>query len=351
MRRELNCFLSIKGNNDGEDGFPFKPFVSLLHSLEDNFVTGKAVKILSTLLVEYAEDCIEQAQEVVRWCLAHIKGNEDDLEKIYVAIAGLQVILRRDSFRPLFAEQDGITLLAQILQRNMGKQQLLYQTMYCLWIVTFNERIAAKVYRTEGLIFQIVEIIRKKAKIKIRRIALATLRNMLGKSKGNNKQMIESGFPRVLRYLNQKKWGDTDIDDDLKLLTETLEAEVDEMTSFDMYKKEVLSGNLQWSPVHKSEKFWKENIGRFEENNFEVIQVLVTILKESKDPIHLSVACYDLGEFVRLHPRGRREISEKDGKKEIMLLMTHANDEVQKYALLCVQKMFVNNWEYLPRGN
>jgi len=260
--------------------------------------------------------------------------------------------LRRDSFRPLFAEQNGTAFLALILERNMGKQQLLYQTIYCLWILTFNEKIAAKVHREEGLILRIVEIIRKKAKIKIRRIALATLKNILGKSKANNQQMIEAGFPRVLRYLNQQKWGDEDIDNDLKILTETLETEVDEMTSFDIYRKEIHSGNLQWSPVHKSEKFWKENIGRFEENNFEVISVLVNILKESKDPLQLSVACYDLGEFVRLHPRGRREISDKDGKKVIMMLMTHANEEVQKYALLCVQKMFVNNWEYLPtRGN
>lgn len=32
-----------------------------------------------------------------------------------------------------------------------------------------------------------------------------------------------------------------------------------------------MSGNLVWSLVHRSEKFWRENVGRFEENNFKVL--------------------------------------------------------------------------------
>lgn len=34
----------------------------------------------------------------------------------------------------------------------------------------------------------------------------------------------------------------------------------------------VRSGRLQWSPVHKSDKFWRENAPRFNEKNFELIK-------------------------------------------------------------------------------
>ena len=38
-----------------------------------------------------------------------------------------------------------------------------------------------------------------------------------------------------------------------------------------------------------------------------------------------------------------------DAKSAVMTLMTHPDAGVQKEALLAVQKMMVNNWEYLSR--
>jgi len=43
-------------------------------------------------------------------------------------------------------------------------------------------------------------------------------------------------------------------------------------------------------------------------------------------------------------------LSQLDGKLAIMQLMTHPDEEVQKHALMCVQKMMVHNWEYLARA-
>jgi len=45
------------------------------------------------------------------------------------------------------------------------------------------------------------------------------------------------------------------------------------MSSFDRFKHEILSGKLDpSSPSHKSERFWRENFTRFEENGFEVLK-------------------------------------------------------------------------------
>ena len=44
------------------------------------------------------------------------------------------------------------------------------------------------------------------------------------------------------------------------------------VSSFDEYSSELKSGRLEWSPVHKSEKFWRENAGRLNEKNYELLK-------------------------------------------------------------------------------
>jgi len=46
------------------------------------------------------------------------------------------------------------------------------------------------------------------------------------------------------------------------------------LTSFEKYEKEIDSDNLEWGPIH-SEKFWKENVKRFEDKDFLIIKYLI----------------------------------------------------------------------------
>jgi V-type H+-transporting ATPase subunit H len=71
-----------------------------------------------------------------------------------------------------------------------------------------------------------------------------------------------------------------------------------------MYTKEVESGKLYWSQVHK-EKFWRENVNRFEENDFSLVISLIKFL-DSLDVETVAVACYDLGEFCRFYQGGKK---------------------------------------------
>ena len=100
-------------------------------------------------------------------------------------------------------------------------------------------------------------------------------------------------------------------------------------SSFDEYATEVKSGRLEWSPVHRSDKFWvsarllcsnlhcvelcyysttsqRENVMKLNENDHEILRLLVTILQESQNPVAIAVAAHDLGEYVRYYPRGKR---------------------------------------------
>ena len=64
--------------------------------------------------------------------------------------------------------------------------------------------------------------------------------------------------------------------------------------------------SLEWSPVHKSAKFWRENALRLNEKNYDLLRILIHLLDTSKDPLVLSVASYDIGEYVRHNPRGKK---------------------------------------------
>lgn len=73
----------------------------------------------------------------------------------------------------------------------------------------------------------------------------------------------------------------------------------------------------------------------------QVLRVLITILDSSSDPRSLSVACFDLSQFIQHHPSGRVIVKDLKAKERVMKLMNHENAEVTKNALLCIQRLFL----------
>lgn len=160
--------------------------------------------------------------------------------------------------------------LGSLLKGKNRSYQLTYQTVYCLWLITYNKTVVNQISSTK-VIQYIVDVLKTIQKEKIVRMALATLVNLLGSAQ-NNEQMLDSGIQKPLDNMSNKQWGDEDIVQDIKTLREALESNIQELSSFDVYRREVVSGNLEWSPVHKSEKFWKENSHRFEEENYKLLK-------------------------------------------------------------------------------
>jgi len=58
---------------------------------------------------------------------------------------------------------------------------------------------------------------------------------------------------------------------------------------------------------------------------------------------------FDLGEFARNYPRGKSLVEDFKGKNRIMFALGQPSPRVKKAALLCVQKMMVQNWEFLNK--
>jgi len=252
---------------------------------------------------------------------------------------------------PLVRNQlDAVLQCKETKEKNADRDlQFIYDILYCFWLLSFDEDIG-KNYFTEqsGVIKNIVRLISECEVEKIRRIGFACLRNLKGRGT-SAAQMINAKLHVTLKFFVNKIFGDKDITDDINILIDVCEKQLIEMTSWDKYKQEVLSSDLEWSPVHSSEKFWRENANRFGEDDFRIIGVLVELLNSKKSLVQ-SIACHDLGEFSRYHPRGKRFIQEKLIHEKIMILLENSHDEdVKHHALLCLQKIMVANWEYLNR--
>jgi len=229
----------------------------------------------------------------------------------------------------------------------MQNTQLQYLVIFCLWLLSFNTN-SFDALKTEKVVGQLSGIIKVCVREKVIRVAYATLKNLLDKDPKFTEDMIGQGLVKTSQTLLTRNWKDKDIEDDIKLVSDKIEKAIEDLSSFEMYAAEVQAGNLSWTPVH-SETFWRENINKFEKNNFVLIKQLVAVLGETKDETALAVAAYDLGEFARFYPDGKRYVEKMGGKAMLMQLMVHNSQAVRKQALLSVQKLMVTNWEFLNK--
>ncbi|CAH0564003.1 unnamed protein product [Brassicogethes aeneus] len=264
----------------------------------------------------------------------------------------LQMMLRIDDYRFAFVSVDGISTLLSVLSGRVNFQ-VQYQLIFCLWVLTFNPLLAEKMNKF-NVIPILADILSDSVKEKVTRIILAVFRNLIEKpddlqvAKEHCIAMVQCKVLKQLAILEQRKFDDEDLIGDVEFLTERLQSSVQDLSSFDEYATEVKSGRLEWSPVHKS-KFWRENAQRLNEKNYELLRILIHLLETSKDPLVLSVASFDIGEYVRHYPRGKHVIEQLGGKQLVMQLLAHEDPNVRYEALLAVQKLMVHNWEYLGR--
>uniref|UniRef100_A0A672Q953 V-type proton ATPase subunit H n=1 Tax=Sinocyclocheilus grahami TaxID=75366 RepID=A0A672Q953_SINGR len=269
-------------------------------------------------------------------------------------VAGcLQLMLRVNEYRFAWVEADGVNCITAVLSNKCGFQ-LQYQMIFCVWLLAFSPQLCEQL-RRYNVVPALSDILQESVKEKVTRIILAAFRNLLEKSAERETRqeyalaMIQCKVLKQLENLDQQKYDDEDITDDIKFLLERLGESVQDLSSFDEYSSELKSGRLEWSPVHKSEKFWRENAVRLNEKNYELLKILTRLLEVSDDPQVIAVAAHDVGEYVRHYPRGKRVIEQLGGKQLVMNHMHHEDQLVRYNALLAVQKLMVHNW-YL-KGN
>lgn len=295
-------------------------------------------------------------------------------------IHAISVFLKRRALRVAFQEAGLVPhvprLLTYLITRDASAVQLTYEALLCVWILSFDPVSLVDLHRAK-LIPIVHKMLQRAVKEKCIRVGAMVLSNFVAAqqkyvalAKGSDwvqadfsqlgainggrgpsffADMIGAGVLKTLWQLGRKKFGDEDITEAVQALAQVLESSVDDLTSFSEYRAEVESGVLEWSPVHTSVKFWKENHKQFEANQYEVLRTLAALLGSSND-LTTAVACYDIGELVRHHPSGRLLLSLpqlSSVKTTVMRLMSHPNPEVSRNALVAVQKMLVQKWDFI----
>jgi hypothetical protein len=95
-------------------------------------------------------------------------------------------------------------------------------------------------------------------KEKVVRISLMTLHRLASSaSERLLAAMVDAGLQRIVRIRSAQAWSDEDIPELLETLDELVGSSVTNMSSFEKYRAAVLSGELEWAPLHSNLAFWQ----------------------------------------------------------------------------------------------
>ncbi|KAG0052088.1 H(+)-transporting V1 sector ATPase subunit H [Gryganskiella cystojenkinii] len=312
-------FLQLSAH---DSTLPYAPLLKCLRS-EDEFVPLKASKILTTLLCASSKPSAEAAQELFRWTTAQLQSKNAAV--VDLAVQVLESVFRQRDVRIIYWNTPhAIDALVRILKVDQPTLQMQYQVIYCFWILTFNKEIAQELNRKYDVIPQLVEIAKSAIKEKVIRVIVSTLRNLVEKAPEEN--LAAMAAVKLLQFsenLSSRKWSDAEILEDVKYLKTVLE----------VYQAELLSSRLTWSPPHLSDQFWTKNWRELKKENYGLLRVLARLLSTSSDPLVLSVAASDIGQYIKRDPSSKKFMQDVGVKQRIMELMAHPDQEVRYHSV------------------
>ncbi|KAF9584126.1 H(+)-transporting V1 sector ATPase subunit H [Lunasporangiospora selenospora] len=274
------------GLTETDSTFPFFPLLKCLRS-EDEFVPLKASKILTSLLCASPNPNVEVAEELFRWTTLQLQSNNPAI--VDLAAQVVESALRQRRLRLVYwLTPHAMDALIRILKAESPTPQMQYQVIYCIWTLTFDSTVAQELNRQYDVIPQLVEIAKSAIKEKVIRIIISTLRNLVEKApEANLAAMAAVKLLTFMENLSARKWSDSDILEDVSYLKAELE------------------------------------------ENFQTLSVLARLLSTATDPLVLSVAANDVGQYVKRDPASKKFLQEIGVKQRIMELMSHPDQEVR----------------------
>ncbi|KAK3830591.1 MAG: armadillo-type protein [Linnemannia elongata] len=311
-----------------DPSLPYAPLLKCLRS-EDDFVPLKASKILTTILCASPKPSTEAAEELFRWTTAQLQSNNPAV--VDLAVQVLESVLRQRAVRPIYWNSPhAMDALVKILKTEAPTPQMQYQVIYCFWILTFDTEIAQELNRRYDVIPPLVEIAKSAIKEKVIRVIISTLRNLVEKApEANLAAMAAVKLLTFTENLSTRKWSDGEILEDVNYLKAELEENFQTLTTFEVYQAELLSGRLIWSPPHQSDLFWTKNWRELKKENYALLRILARLLSTAGDPLVLSVAANDIGQYVKRDPSSKKFLQELGVKQRIMELMSHPDQDVR----------------------
>lgn len=243
------------------------------------------------------------------------------------------------------ASTDVLATVNSILEASKGQLQLQYYVLLVLWLLSFEVKPARQLIEDYRLVPVLVTVIKMSVKEKIIRVAVAIAVNLVRMApRVSIPSFLSHGGLGLVKTMCDRKWADDELKADLDFLRDTFQNHFDSMSTFDEYESEIIGKRLRWSPPHKSEVFWKQNIQHFKQDNFKVLKPLANILTASStDNVSLAVGCNDVGHIVNELPESVSVFQKLGTKMRVMQLMNHADADVRYEALKATQAFMAHS--------
>jgi V-type H+-transporting ATPase subunit H len=336
----------------------WQAFLRILSTKDDPYVVHQAARVIIAITTDGVEPLPQREQQVFfMWICNETKSKDKDASLL--ALKSLCKFLRCPVYRRSFYEHaEGIATLKHIFRMDTTSNiQAQYLAAYCAWVISFDPHVADRLENDGShLTADAAVLLKTSKKDKVIRMIIAFFANMvsiptsLAVKKQNATAMITLKLLPAVESMLKVGIVDVEATKHAEFLKEQLTLFYEEMSTFDEYSNEVTCGRLEWSPAHQSERFWRENATRLNEDKHKLLKILIQLLEMSKDPQILAVAAHDIGQYVRFYPRGKLTLEKLKGKTPIMKLMTHTDQSVRYESLLAVQKMMTQNWSSLGQA-
>jgi len=318
-----------------------------VHAVAMLYQGGMDLGLDDVSLVEFA---IKECRKYVNEELGHHPSAPMVVDCFLLLIQSLlQYPQKHVSYRERFIQNTangakatcGLDVCIDTLQRGSSWFQITYRALNIVWLCTLSTP-SSPLLLNKQLAHILVDILKKEErKEKNVRMAISIMVNLSAQS-----QFLDMILPLgVLRTVEQnmlRVFSDTDIQDLLKTLHAKLQAHVDGKGTWDEYRKELLSGHLDWTPAHRSKAFWTENHNKLCDNDFMALKSLIVVL-QNKDkkttPIEIAVVLNDLAMFMKFHSNGKKILTTLNCKETILSYLMSDNDAIKREAIACVSEM------------
>lgn len=287
-----------------------------------------------------------------------IVDNNDKVQLKFIALQLLKELISVKEFKIVYIKSSEFAQrYASVLEllKNNGKLdlQMRYLTIYYLWVLTFEEEPVKLLLETPAhatIIPVLFQIANDAVKEKVVRLSIAVLLNILRATSNSSlvvkKYLLLNGL-NIVQNLMARKWSDDDLRADLDDLHATLSDSVKSLTTFDEYENELSTKVLHWSPCHKDQEFWLDNIDKFKENSWKILRQLIELLttdpgSEKQLYLNQAVVCHDIAMIMKLAPEVSKVLASTGAKTKIMTLMNSPDSNVKFEALRTTQLLVAN---------
>lgn len=161
----IQLFLRIKDTpgsssdkKDKSEALPYRTFLDQLRRSDgDWFINSRASRIVATLLVSSNRVSMKEAKSLVLWCITHMRDHKESTGDLIIATYALQILLRKNEYRVMFGQDNGLEIMYSLLKDHMDNTQLLYRILFCFWVVSFMMMLQQDFQHTEDLLVTLLK--------------------------------------------------------------------------------------------------------------------------------------------------------------------------------------------------